>query len=147
MLGSKKDRWWWQSPAAIIGAARAPGTKSFQFVPERVIYRHLKNSNKDKKMGLGTNSPATNYGESSAECRRNYQKEAAVVKQKIDANAALLKALSDYSKSPGASYDVKNDTFNLNELFGYLSMKNIEHSTVYEHLLEEVEKEKADGSK
>lgn len=132
---------------ALMGAARAPGTKVFPFQPEAVTYKLLKNPNKEKIMGLSGEINIVNSGKQVQECKRDYQKEAAQVKRLIDLNSNLLQALSDYSSSPGASHDVVNDTFTLNELFGYLSLSNIKLVKAFDMLLKEAEKEKADGSK
>ena len=132
---------------ALMGAARAPGTRHFPFNPDAPIYKFIKNPNKETKMGLGGNKSSTMGSIVTNECKRDYQKEAARVKSLIDLNSNLLQALSDYSSSPDASHDVVNDTFTLNELFGYLSLKNIKLAKAFDMLLKEVKKEKADGSK
>jgi len=90
----------------------------------------------------------TSGGEKMAEeCMPNYQKQAAIMKLKIDNVMSLINAIRISIENDAMPYNIMNKEFTMYELYGFLILQNSSINKEYSRLLEKIEEQKADGSK
>jgi len=91
-------------------------------------------------MSFGNNSGMDVVGNSTKECTPDYEAQAARMKIKLDSTNNLSKAMVDFIKTNGTHRVGQVSSFA--ELFGGIVIIREEQKSIYEELLERLEKEK-----
>jgi len=97
--------------------------------------------------GYGEKAAIETIGLRSERCKPDYQKMAAALKVRIDSCIDLRNALLKSIEFGGLPDGIKSNDFNIYELNGVLDLHTRSLDREYNRLLEEIEKERADGDR
>jgi hypothetical protein len=90
---------------------------------------------------------AAKMATSEEKCKPDYQGMAVAVAKKLAGINDFLEALDRAIEAGTIPYELKNNSFNIYELNGFLDFSRKQLVREYEKLLKKIEEEKADGSK
>ena len=104
---------------------------------------------------MGILDPIRGYGQSEMaksviapeRCKPDYQKMLTAKTTERDEKFCFKKALIKFIRSGSCPYELKERTFSFYELMGYIEFATNADSLEISALMEEIENEKADGSK